>query len=168
LLLIGKLLTNNSKPLNSKERLLRQKLEQLQPATLQEHLKLATQYPHLATTQRPEVVTARYRYSQYPTDLDPEEYPRDAPLEPSYAWFASDAMLAAEVLLATGEEWEKTVEELVRRHNTYVCHKYAFHREQYSEDLVKLIDDLDDSEGLCEGDRITRADNESTTYSGLH
>ena len=72
-------------------------------------------------------------------------------------------MLAAEVLLATGEEWKKTVEELVRRHNTYVCHKYAFHREQYSEDLIKLIDDLDDSEGLCEGDRITRADNESTT-----
>lgn len=131
--------------------------------TLQEHLKLATQYPHLATTQHPEVVNERYRYLQNPNDLDPEEYPTEALLEPAYAWFASDAMLAAEVLSATGDEWKKTVEGLVWRHNTYVCHEYAFNSGQYSEDLNKLIGDLDNSEGLCEGDRITRPDNESTT-----
>ena len=119
---------------------------------LQEHLKLATQYPELNTMQKPDVINSRFK--------NPEKAmvnPRKAALSPQYAFFASHAVFTAETIyeLMQGQEdqwatpaWQNTVNVMIWRHNSYICNE-AFNEDEYTDAFNKLIEDRLKPLGLC-------------------
>jgi hypothetical protein len=57
---------------------------------------------------------------------------------------------------AAREEWGETVDGLIRRHNTYVCHNGAFDPKQYSKSFNERINDHQ-GEGVCDNAKILRS-----------
>ena len=94
-----------------------------------------------------------------------------APSSPDYAFFSSHAMFAAETIYRLmhekeweSEDWRNTVQVLIWRHNTYVCHDDAFNPDEYTSQFNELIGSLKPL-GLCEPRVILRSPYLPSGYS---